>query len=337
MRGRWFSVLATGPSPKGDKLSDQKPIVYIEDGFTNYRASSLTMCPRAFIHARQGYPPLIPPKLQEAFDYGTEHESEVLGMLMARGYELEALQETILLPVISGATNARIVGHIDGASVPHLVEVKCLNHENTELFRDNPDNFPYYVAQVSSYVHGWNRVHHPDRELNSVLFAIYDKDEKELHEVYLGKDELLSVESLALLVGDREFAWTEYQLQDEMPTCIKSNSFCPYFHLHEESDVISDPTLENLLVVYEALDGQIKKLSRLQEEAKKRIKDYLSDGSAPAKGVCGGFRYSYSEYSSNRLNTQAASTYLKDVGKYNDYLKVIPSTRLSVERVEDPQ
>lgn len=308
-------------------MSDD-PIVYVRDGVTTYRASSLALCPRAFIYARQGHPSRIPPNLQIAFDYGKAHEEDVISMVERRFKTPVINQQAEVCLPISLDPPIQVLGHIDGVINDQLLEVKCLNHENTEKFLFNPNAFLGYVAQVSAYIHGWNLV--PDRKLDSVLFAIWDKEEEELHTRTLAIPDLRPLADIELSIMIHEADWIDYQSKDVTPVCT-TNSFCPFYYLHED-ELIDDPVLEADCIALTTLQDRIASLNRLEAIIKGKIKTRLGDGEF-TKGRVGVFKFSYSEYTSKRLDTKAAGKYLKEVGKYDEYVKETPTTRLVVERV----
>lgn len=311
-----------------DSMSDDRPIVYVEDGITTYRASALSICPRAFIYARQGHPSRVPKNLLEAFQYGTDHEDAVLEMAVRRGYNISHRQFEVLLHV---STTVRIVGHIDGYAttfkatpIPRSVmEVKCLNHENTEKFCTDPDSFPGYMLQAKSYIMGM--------EAEQVIFLIYDKDEDQLHEVKISRSELDAYE-LSLAIMDREQAWHYFQSEDVWPKCI-TTSFCPYYYLHED-ELIDDEELERNFQVYSALQNQISHLEKLGAIVKGKIKDHLSEA-AISKGKVGEFKFSYSEFTTRRLDVPRVSEFLKKDGRYDEFVKEVASTRLVVDKVDE--
>lgn len=318
--------------------SDQKPIVYRERDHTYYRASGLTTCPRAFIYARQGHPSAVPPSLEEAFKFGRDHEDEVVEMLIRRGYNVHDRQRELTLSI---TPTVSIIGHIDGIvtsfkSAPHpyaILEIKCLNHENTEKFLNDPLHFPAYIAQVSSYYYAaLESPTYPEGiPVETILFAIYDKDEKELHTTLFHP---VNNSRLALvdLIQEREVAWLDYQSADQMPTC-QTKTFCPYWQLHED-EVIDDPELEANCISLTSIQHRMEALARLETIVKTRIKTHLSESSV-TKGRVGQFKFSYSEFTSKRLDTRAAAAYLKSIQHYSEFVKETASTRLEVKVVED--
>lgn len=324
-----FAINATTPDTQGDSLSDN-PIVYLTESGTNYRASSLTTCPRAFIYARQGHPTRIPPNMQVAFQFGIDNEDMVLEMLAKRGYSLESGQDEVILDL---APDLHIVGHIDAftdryrhVKIPaSIIEVKCLNHENTEKFLNDPHgSFPYYMAQSSAYVHGAGA--------DQVIFAIYDKDEKELKEVALIKDNLPSLADLTALVMEREAAWGNYQAADQWPVC-NSKAFCPYYYLHED-EVIDNKDLEDACAVLTSIQTRLANLKALEEKVKTRIKAGLVEDGLN-KGRVGAYKFSYSEYTTNRLDTKKASAILKDINRYEECVNSTATNRLEVKKVDE--
>lgn len=268
--------------------------------------------------------------MQAAFDYGIEHEDEVLEILTRRGYTLESSQFEIMLEI---APDLRIIGHIDAATtfyrhtrIPSsVVEVKNLNHENTEKFLDDPvKHFPYYMAQAAAYVIGYGA--------EQVLFAIYDKDEKELKEVAIPITDLPSIDDLTALVFEREAAWGNYQAADQWPVC-NSKQFCPYSYLHED-EVIDNKNLEDACAVLTSIQARLANLKALEEKVKTRIKAGLVEDGIN-KGRVGAYKFSYSEYTTDRLDTKKAKAILQEINRYEECINSTPSTRLEVKKVDD--
>lgn len=310
-------------------MSDN-PIVYLTPSGTNYRASSLTTCPRAFIYARQGHPKRTPPNLQKVFDFGHDNEAMVLEMLTRRGYSLDFGQQEVSITIFP---DLHIVGHIDAFTdryrhtrIPSsVVEVKCLNHENTEKFLNDPHGqFPYYMAQASAYVNATSS--------DQVIFAIYDKDEKELKEVAIIRDNLPSLADLSTLVLERETAWGNYQAADQWPVC-NTKAFCPYYYLHED-EVIDNPNLEDSFIVLTSIQTRLAGLKSLEEKVKTRIKAGLVEDGLN-KGRVGAFKFSYSEYTTTRLDTKKASAILKDINRYEECVNSTATNRLEVKKVDE--
>lgn len=309
-------------------MSDD-PIVYVRDGITTYRASSLSLCPRAFIYARQGHPSRVPQNLQVAFDYGKSHESDVISMVEKRFKTSVTYQQAEVVLPVSIDPPLQILGHIDGVIKEQLLEIKCLNHDNTEKFLTNPGLFPGYVTQVSAYAHAWNL--RQSLHLTSVLFAIWDKEEEELHTRTLTLPDLTTPDSIQQIILSHELNYSLYQSEDILPTCT-TTTYCPYYYLHED-EIINDPDLEAECISLSSIQTRLATLNRLEAIVKGKIKTRLSNGGL-TKGRVGGFKFSYSEYETKRLDTKKAGAYLKEVGKYDEFVSKTPATRLVVEEVK---
>src|SRR6185312_16356580 len=91
-------------------------IVYEQHKSTYYRASSLGICPTAFIFARQGHEEIIPKPMQEAYDAGHDNEPIILDRLRRKGFDIVGNQTAVFLPIADNPdnTHVRVVGHFDG-------------------------------------------------------------------------------------------------------------------------------------------------------------------------------------------------------------------------------
>lgn len=145
--------------------SDDRPIVYRDQGRWVYRASAIGGCPRGLLAARRGYQALPAPDwLQHAADAGNDAEQYALKWLRAQGYQLESLQQAVEWPV----GTAVIRGHIDGiaryvradarrdpqaVADQRVVEVKSMSAKVFgEWRRYGFAAFPRYAAQLSIYM-----------------------------------------------------------------------------------------------------------------------------------------------------------------------------------------
>ena len=252
------------------------PIVYTEDRddgktITYYRASSLGLCPNAFVFARKGHTPRVPPNMQKTFDTSAALEQDVIGMLDERGYLTFNYQHEVIIPLM----DLRVIGHIDclvknKEKETRLAEIKCLNAENTEKFLDNPASFPNYMWQVAAYSHALGYI---DQQ---ILFAVYNKDDKQLHEMWI--DVPFTYAELATHVAALETYWEVYKEADQMQACPPGTKWCPYFYLHDE---IPDdyPTIENDFLVamlrsHSTIKGRMKTLTETLTRIDDRIKNY---------------------------------------------------------------
>lgn len=276
---------------------NQKPMVYVEDGTTYYRASSLLQCPTAFIHTRNNQPQRIFPNMRRAFNEGIELEPQVINMLNERKMFVFSGQLEITLPL---STNLAIIGHIDGMCEGKVVEVKCLSDKNFELFFDDyTRHFPYYAYQLSAYMLATG---------SPGLFAIYNKATKELRTMNVLIPPI-SLEQLTTQVLSYQQAWRVYQSTDTLPACT-TTTFCPFYHLHKEYtddaddqalDLDGDVVLANAVAAYEAATSRIKILEGAQKVARAVIENALeASGSTRASGT--GYSVSYSPVTSTRID-----------------------------------
>jgi len=320
-------------------MSDE-PIVYQDGGSTIYRASALSTCPRAFIYAHQQQPPSpIPSTLQTAFDEGNDLEGSIRDMLVRRGYNVSHAQQEVNATV----AGAVVRGHVDGIAftfkavpIPRsLIEIKALSHDHTEKFLspepwDVLPLFNGYFYQVAAYCMGLSEEF--DFLVEQVIFAIYDKDRQHLHEVKFTRDEIRRWElDIYRLISSYDTNLKTYNNTGDLPPCSKGK-YCPYWTLHEE-ETITDPELELALISYDAVHERVLFFQSLEAKLKTQIKANISTSDVQ-KGRVGQFRFSYSEFRTTRLDTRSVAAYLKSEGIYERYATSVPSSRLTIEKVE---
>lgn len=322
-------------------------IVYVENGTTYYRASSLGMCPTAFIFARQGHETRIPPNMQRAFDEGNTNEPRIVDRLVKKGWNithndpsLPVPQMAVFLPISDNSDNThiRVVGHIDGFAnrykgaliKPTLCEFKSLSADNFAKFISDPwRHFPYYALQISAY---WYAM--PIQvNLQKILFGVHNKATDEIKEVLFDSPPIPLDDIKALVLG-YEKAYAEYQQQDTLPVCDTSR-FCPFWHLHDQinrgakDDQITDNSLRSLIITHGTLKSKVDTLSKLLKTTDEKIKA-RSDEIGVTEGQAGNYQFAYSHGTQNRVDTQR----LKDDGIYDKYLQTVANDRLTIKGLD---
>lgn len=322
-------------------------IVYVENGTTYYRASSLGMCPTAFIFARQGHETRIPPNMQRAFDEGNTNEPRIVDRLVKKGWNithndpsLPVPQMAVFLPISDNSDNThiRVVGHIDGFAnrykgaliKPTLCEFKSFSADNFAKFISDPwRHFPYYALQISAY---WYAI--PIQvNLQKILFGIHNKATDEIKEVLFDAPPI-PLDDIKALVLSYEQAYERYQRSDELPVCNTSR-FCPFWHLHDQinrgaKDVeLVDPQVRSLVIAHGTIKAKIDTLNKLLKLTDDKLKPRLDELSI-TDGKVNDYSVNYSHGTQNRVDTQR----LKDDGIYDKYLQTVANDRLTIKATD---
>jgi len=308
-------------------------------GTTLYRASTLLNCPRTFIFTRKSFPQSpLPTPLATAFTEGHTLEPHVLAILQSRGYHVYSLGREITLPLpplSSTPSSLAIIGHIDAlAKHPDteelVTEVKSLSHENTELFRNDwLTHFPAYAYQLSCYMLSLRR---------KGLFAIYDKDEKELHLINVPTAPI-PLDAIVARVESLERDAMVNAATDDLPECTK-DTYCPFWTLHAEYadepyNLDSDPTLLALTAAYSALSTRVAIFSKARDSLRSQLEEYLN-----ARSITDGSGRDYSlrlsHVTSRRLDSSAVTRYLRESNLLSTYQITSSYDRLTVTKKESP-
>jgi len=251
-------------------MSDDKPLVYEEDGLIIYRASGFMSCPKALVAARQGYEGLPPPKkTQELFDAGHEAEEEALKVLIDK-YLIVGRQGSVQLPLTHRIV---IKGHIDALSSDSLTTIVEVKSQSSAAWDDfekkgwESGYFPKYKWQVSAYMLAL------DMPLRLVRF---NRDTEEVEEEVI-QTPFYSLDQIREKVLLVEAAARSGDLPSE---CVDRMYPCPFYYLHEDEQVerSEEEGLEILAATYHKNLAEEKKAKGRKETARLALRESLGLG-----------------------------------------------------------
>lgn len=280
-----------------------------------YRASEIGGCTKALVCKRLGYEPMdAPADFQEKyFEAGKNAEQEVYDLLASGGEIVTDFQREVNIHLGEGVY---IQGHIDGVLDGRVLEIKSMSTLEFARFKksrwDTVGLVQKYKWQISVYMVALDA---------EATVLIYNRDTGEIHregvEVpWYGVGELFG------RVADVE----NWVAKGQTPTtCDFSNYPCPFYYLHEDSEVEEDGELEEVSRQYETLRQQEKQIKSSMESVRKRILDGMGDRTKLRAGI---FTLSRSSVTNKRFDQDKARADGVDVDKYMVESK---STRLNVK------
>ena len=220
-------------------MADNRPIAYVEDGVSYYRASGTGGCLLAVVAAKNGYEAKRNQKTQDilmsAAKEGNLHEGAIVEELKDTyrwrvwgGQELVELQ---ILPKVI------IRGHIDGFCKPprirktRLVEIKTMSKDRFKKWMASGDtarerllteDFKKYGWQISQYMHAYNM---------TAMYVVKNRDSGvlDIEWIELPLVDLKTIRAKIIAVE----MWSK---KGEMPECEGASGerwFCEYPYLHD--------------------------------------------------------------------------------------------------------
>lgn len=260
---------------------NDKPIVYLENGVTVFRASALAQCQKALVAARMGFEGVgLPEWFQEKLDESSELEYEVgekaegvIGKKVLRPGEIDERVELWI-------TNKIMVrGHIDGVidegSPAPIFEAKALGQDFFDKWRAGGISmFPYYAAQLTLYMRAWP---HPDDPSGRAYFAVLNKATGEIDVTYFDQypADLNELMKRAIEV-DR--LGREEQLPEECDT--ERSLICPFPYLHdseEGEEEVDEEEFDTLVNQYLNAKQEVDKFEAIKKEVSKKLEAYLDE------------------------------------------------------------
>lgn len=269
-------------------MSDERAMVYEDDGTIVYRASSFGGCDTALVAARLNYPASPPPgKLQQVFDAGNAAEGWVNEKLIRQ-------QEEFRMDIGPGV---QIRGHIDGMD-PHpaahrVIEIKSQSALMFDSWsEDSWTTDPLWVKyawQVSIYSHAFGAAVDVWR-LDRGTRAISKHSVSPFHTM----DEIVArvrhLEGLA-----REMI---------LPECTAKSWGCPYYQLHEQDEAVADEELDEACSYYKFTQDKEKVAKRQVAEAKQRVIEVLRG--RPKVSTFGGYSVKLSTFKKDEYTVKAS-------------------------------
>lgn len=272
---------------------DNRPSVYEEDGIWVYRASAIGNCLKNLVaHRLEMGASEHPDWLLKAFDEGKKNEPIILQMLKDEG-EFKFLDEyELTMRGIAGNTirmvngqfeavipigkSAMIRGHTDGivqrfvktaewdSGDRRVVEAKAFAKSFYDKYKKlGLAGFPYYVAQVSSYMHATGL---------PCLFVVGLKDEhgvvQSIEKEYIDTPPM-SIGQLKAIVAKVESC----AAKGELPGCTYEQYPCQFFWLHEKPEAKEGMSVDDVEeVLLESLGQQYLEGQATEKEGKKKKK-----------------------------------------------------------------
>lgn len=259
-------------------VADHRPSAYREGDITILRASALGGCTTSLIAALCGYTPVdkFPPKIQEAMDYGVEHEDELIQWAADdAGYKVAELQPQVEIKV-----GARIVvrGHADAlvvrpdeadAVLGRVVEAKWLGQSTwDEFWARGFEGFERYRWQAGVYQSGleW-----------PVIYAVGNRETGEMKWRMVKPTELPTRGEIARRALGVVRAAEKAAMTGDLPPCDATMFPCPFFFLHdeEEPELVADPDLAVAIDEAAALYDAARAAEKVAQEAKAKAKANL--------------------------------------------------------------
>ncbi len=268
-----------------DPVSDNRSIVYHENGNTIYRASAVGSCIKALVAAGLGYQEHRPANTSDILDLAAEegnlHEDAIIDRLAADGYRFDpAAQQVIEIRVIP---NVYIRGHIDGIVKPpkaqhrRVFEAKSMSKDRFKRWKAggfDQSEFFRYAVQISCYMEALG--------MNAV-YAVKDRNSGELD-----IQELKTPPIAWDYIKRKVITAQQHILREKLPDCVASSGekyFCAFGYLHDEDygehdDGEVDHSTQTLIAEFAAehhkLGQEIKRLEALQDERREIGKRMLN-------------------------------------------------------------
>lgn len=273
-------------------MSDDRAMVYEDNGTIVYRASSFGGCDTALVAARLNYPASSPPeKLQQVFDAGNAAEEWVtrdhLPVIRA--------QEEVRLEIQPGV---EIRGHIDGIH-PHpaydaVVEIKSQSdkafNEWTENSWTTDPLWMKYAWQASIYMIVTRKdlyLVRANREAKALAGQLYTRP-------------------FWLISDIRNRAYHLEGLADShaLPECTAKSWGCPYYQLHEQDEVVADEELDAACANYKWAQHAEKLAKEVTGNAKARVIEVLRG--RPKVSTFGGYSVKLSTFKKDEHTVKAS-------------------------------
>lgn len=347
-------------------MSDNRPIAYVEDDITYYRASGSGSCLLAIVAAKAGYKPDRNSKtegiLMSAAKEGNLHEGAIVDELIETyGWKVWGDQELLELKVLP---RVFIRGHIDGYCKPkrarndRLVEIKTMSKDRFKKWMASGDtvkerllttDFLKYGWQISIYMHAANL---------PAMYVVKNRDSGELDIGELPTPPI-SMKEIRKKIIEAEM-WSK---KGELPPCEAGSGekwFCPYPYLHDIEDSggafqdepqleltpvssITDVLVASIAERFFDLKKQTALLSALDNERKdvgKKLVDAMGGRDSAKKIVAGKYEISRSDRESSSVNE---AEFIKQLGVSKEVFdaakenatKKSPFSVLTVKKIGD--
>lgn len=268
-------------------MSDDRPLAYHEGDKVIFRGSGLGTCETAMVGLLMGYEAqAFPRQLLEAFQFGHDHEQEVIDTWLALNpiFEVVAQQEEIdyeVAPDIVIRCHTDLVVRHKMTEAIYLLEIKTLGKTLLKAFRDGKlyDKIPSYGTQLDVYRKATAGVH--DLEHLPAIYVVMDKD---TFKAGYSADHWLFEE---YITGPVDLSGVTAKLQRVVELAdsgtipeSECKGLCPTPFLHgdfEEAELVTDEELDELALEYHRakVEEEVAKLAK--KEAGSKLKKKLAD------------------------------------------------------------
>jgi len=217
-------------------MGDNRPNVYVENGVSVYRASSLGHCERALLAARKGMEPLpFPDFMYDRFEEGNVAEPHIMARFCDDNpdWKLDGSQDEI---VINVAENIIVRGHIDGMAVRNnqrcVVEAKALGTDWFNKFKKKglaglPDSYAWQLSIYMAALKTDHAVLVAGQKIGGLIVP-----ESEFHYLWIDTPPFTLEQICERVTG------IESKVDDkEWPPCL-NEWLCGYPYLHDEPEFV---------------------------------------------------------------------------------------------------
>lgn len=323
-------------------MSDNRPIVYEENGTLVLRASSIGMPVRCLTAAAKGYDPLPAPEfLTKAAESGNRYERIVKDRLRGEGWAITGEQDYVDVPV-----SERIVirGHLDAWHIfppdisgvlgfewatlvapgsDMMLEVKSMSGRVFDKWLSQGfAGFESYAWQLSVYMRATGR---------PALYVVVNRDDDAVYDfrvVDVPPVPWQQVRQKAMLVD-------YWRKRADMPECTGHTYLCPFDYLCDRRELAFEEIEDGSLPTIDRLAAEYDQQRRLMADVKGRqeaIRSEILVALGGRDGVdTGRWRVKRATVGTKSLDKGALSQYLATVGrKLDEFMEESSHERLTV-------
>jgi hypothetical protein len=325
-------------------MSDDRPIVYEENGTLVFRASSIGMPVRCLTAAALGYDPLPAPEyLVKAADAGNEYEGIVKGRLRGQGWTITGEQGSVDVPV-----SDRIVirGHLDGWHIFPPGPSAELGFEWATLVKPGSDlmlevksmsdrvfkkwlsqgfaGFDTYAWQISAYMQATGR---------PALYVVVNRDDDEVFDFRVVEEPPVPWQQIRQKVLLVDY----YRGKRQLPECTGHTYTCPFDYLCDARAMQFEEIEDGSAAMIDRLAAEYDEQRRLLADVKAAqdaVKDQILVALAGRDGVdTGGWRVKLGKVTRRSQDKKALSEYLATQGrKLDEFMAESTHDRLTVTK-----
>lgn len=252
-------------------MSDDRPIVYEEDGKWIYRVSASGSCVRYLVAAALGYEDQRGKKtddlLERSADEGNLHEDAIVSGLTMEGILVVDRQRLVEIQVLP---NVFLRGHIEGLldygehTPRQLFEAKSMSTKQfTKWTNHEFGEFDRYAYQITTYMQAY-----PDLDCRYIVKRREDGFQTEV---------LIKAGQTPVpfkTIRNKIIAAEKWRRKGELPPCDLANTWgCPVWYLHDEAeDAEIVPISEEMQVILGELIAEYVTLKMIEDQGKEAEK-----------------------------------------------------------------